>query len=332
MLGVISTLGSLLSLYSMTLLSVVRAYNLTQLSIPTPASTKEKVYIFAIFVSVFFLALVVACIPLMPEFEEYFINGIYYGPEIPLFTGAPSMARHQDILKVYYGRIKRQLSWDNVRQLISDMFTKDHGSVVGSDLGFYGNDGVCLFKYFVKRDDPQKGFSGAILITNSVCFVTVLVSYALVTIVARSLGQASHASSSSRNNSKLQQKITIIIGTDFICWTPFALCSLLNYLDVADATGFYGLFSIVILPINSMINPLIYDKLITKSISRVWSRSRSVMEDMSNRVFSRALEEEGQGQGEIEEEEGQGGIEMRRLGKVETLTSFVLSSTNQEEH
>ncbi|KAL5259898.1 hypothetical protein ACHWQZ_G010125 [Mnemiopsis leidyi] len=317
LLGVISTLGSLLSLYSMTLLSVVRAYNLTQLSVPQAPTTKEKLKIFLTFFAMLILALLVSCIPLMPVFEDYFINGIYYGTEVPLFTGAPDMTKHQQIIDTYYHTKSGKLSWKFIRRLVTGMFTSDQALVGGRDLGFYGNDGVCLFKYFVKDTDPQRAFSAAILIANSVCFLTVLVSYGLVTAVARSLSSASNAA---RSNSKLQRKITIIIVTDFICWTPFATVSLLNYLELIDATSHYAFFSTIILPINSMINPLIYDRILTSRISRIFKKSKekvktlTILHSRSEIPYNAERNEE---------------VELRALSKVKTLTSLALSSPSR---
>ena len=316
-LGVISTLGSLLSLYSMTLLSVVRAYNLTKLSVPRSPTTAEKLRIFFTFFAMMIVALLVSCIPLMPVFEDYFINGIYYGTEIPLFTGSPDMKKHEHIIEAYYvTKLRDKSSWERIRRLIAGMFTNDQAPIGGIDLGFYGNDGVCLFKYFVRDTDPQQGFSAVILITNSICFFTVLVSYGLVTAVARSLSSASNAT---RSNSKLQRKITIIIGTDFICWTPFAIVSLLNYLELIDATPYYALFSTIVLPINSMINPLIYDRVITRNITNISRKTRAKVRTLTdllcqtqrNNELNVAVEEE---------------LELKTLSKVQTLTSFALSS------
>ena len=73
----------------------------------------------------------------------------------------------------------------------------------------------------------------------------------------------------------MQRKISIIIATDFFCWVPFVIVCCLHSLEVLDATPWYALFSIIILPINSVINPLLYDNTITSFISRSASRLHS---------------------------------------------------------
>jgi hypothetical protein len=47
--------------------------------------------------------------------------------------------------------------------------------------------------------------------------------------------------------------------TDFFCWAPFIVISALHYYLIVDASSWYATFSILILPINSVINPVLYD-------------------------------------------------------------------------
>ena len=77
-----------------------------------------------------------------------------------------------------------------------------------------------------------------------------------------------------KRNRRMNQKIAIIIITDFMCWVPFIVICILHSLEVLDATPWYSIFSIVILPINSVINPLLYDDVMTNAI-RVHLRTLS---------------------------------------------------------
>ena len=44
-----------------------------------------------------------------------------------------------------------------------------------------------------------------------------------------------------------------------MCWAPFIFISVIHNLKVIDATKWYASFAMTLLPVNSMINPLIYD-------------------------------------------------------------------------
>ena len=166
-LGVLSTTGSLLSISSMTCLSIYRIYSIRRLF-----SSRELSRLFVCFTVIFLLFLVccVLAIVLIPifQFEDYFLNGIYYN-NITLFVGAPSLQDHINILEKYYGRLRDSLvSWPVIRNLVGDMFTNDHGGISGSNQNFYGNSGVCVFKYFVTDLDPQRLFSLSMLSVNFV--------------------------------------------------------------------------------------------------------------------------------------------------------------------
>ena len=72
-------------------------------------------------------------------------------------------------------------------------------------------------------------------------------------------------------NKRLQRKITLIIMTDFCCWIPFIVMCFLHSVEVTDASPYYSLFSIIVLPINSVINPLLYDDTIGVLLSKMFT-------------------------------------------------------------
>ena len=62
-----------------------------------------------------------------------------------------------------------------------------------------------------------------------------------------------------KQNETLQRKISVIIVTDFLCWVPFIIISAFHNFKVIDATTWYANFTMLVLPLNSVINPLIYE-------------------------------------------------------------------------
>ena len=78
------------------------------------------------------------------------------------------------------------------------------------------------------------------------------------------------------------KRIAIIISTDFLCWVPFIVVCALHSLDIIDATPWYSLFSMVILPINSVINPLLYDDVVANALR---TPVRSLSARISNSTF-----------------------------------------------
>ena len=228
---------------------------------------------------VIFLALTavtIAVIPIIKLFKDFFVNGVKYAKELKLFIGTPGKVDITEVLEAYYGRMKTTtLSWNRIHGMVSEMFSHDTGSKdytnTLSIVHFYGNDGVCLFKYFVDNNDPQKMFVWGILAVNFVCFLFISTSYLLIALItSRSSKNVTSNSKGDKKASKrtkrMNQRIAFIIFTDFICWIPFILICILHSVEILDATPWYGVFSMLILPINSVINPLIYDDTIVKLV------------------------------------------------------------------
>ena len=58
----------------------------------------------------------------------------------------------------------------------------------------------------------------------------------------------------------------MIILTDFLCWIPFTVLCILHYEEVIDGEPLYPYSSILILPINSLLNPLLYSPIISDKL------------------------------------------------------------------
>ena len=243
--------------------------------IPGEVTLMSSIKVVAISIIIVLLSISVAMAPTINGFEDYFINGIRYDKEIKLFLGTVSKGTHFRVFEKYFGRMDdRVLSWDLIDEMVSEMFSHDYPARdftrTTNKVGFYGNDGVCLFKYFIRSSDPQKAFVWSTVVLNFVCFGVISVCYIIISIVS---AKSSNKVKSSGNNAKARQRnrrmnrrISIIITTDFLCWVPFIIICMLHYFELLDATPWYSIFSMVILPINSVINPLLYNDIIMRNL------------------------------------------------------------------
>ena len=279
-MGVVSSTGSQISLFAMVVLSLNRLLMMNRTAPRSRGSGSlspmQIIPMVTIAVLVIFISMAVSYVPLMTIMEDFFVNGLHYDKSIVLFVGAPSKEEHISILEKYYSKFRGDpnLSWSTVRRLVRNMFSQSYGGVQGVRLHFYGNDGVCLFKYFVTPDDPQAFYSLALLLINFISFLIITSSYAIIYLKSvspsRRISKTSTKSSKSRKReSALQRKLALIIITDFFCWIPFVIISGLHYMYAVDATPWYATFSILILPINSVINPLLYNTFITDNLAAV---------------------------------------------------------------
>ena len=281
-LGVISTVGSQLSLFSMTALSCIRAYGLLRdkMTIPGPVNRKVVLKVTAMALAIVTVSLVIALTPLVPSFEDYFVQGMYYDPSYQVMIGFPNKDRHIQILRAYYDRNITDLSWSEIGEKINGMFSQYHGNITKSPVHFYGNDGVCLFKYFVRSDDARRSRNPletdsvdkkgdiivwTMLMVNLICFAVITGCY--IAIMWDTLNSTKQSGQQDRpdrqkENRAMQNRITLIIVTDFLCWVPFIIVSGLHNTGHIDASTWYVPFAMIVLPLNSVINPVIYDKLL----------------------------------------------------------------------
>ena len=291
-MGVISTVGSQVSLFAMTALSIIRIYGMTfrRMGIPGPANRSTAIKLASLVTGIITASLAIAVTPLIPSLEEYFVQGMYYDPIYKVFIGFPNKEKHVNVLQTHYNttNITMDFTWKEIGEKVDGMFTQQHGYLSRRPVHFYGNDGVCLFKYFVRSDDARrirqtiestaditdrKGDPVVWLMlgVNLVCFIIITFCYIVINIQTRISSRRSgqhHNPDRVRDNRSLQNKITLIVATDFLCWVPFIIISGMHNLGVFDATKWYVTYAMIALPLNSVINPLIYDKTLTELLGR----------------------------------------------------------------
>ena len=296
-LGVISTVGSQLSLFSMTTLSCIIMYGVVfkKMSIPSEVTRRSVLKATLLALTLLMVSLAISVTPLLPFFEDYFVQGIYYQTDKKQLLGFPDKVYHYKILgldEYFYHQI---YSWSKIREKMSEVY----GDLPSYLVHFYGNDGVCLFKYFVRRDneytqenilDKDKTPDAddildvgdeiiktrnvtvwTMLVVNLICFVVVTVCYIAITCKTRKSTQESGQLDNPdrlRENKAMQNRIILIIVTDFLCWVPFIMISGMHNLKYIDASTWYTPFAMTVLPINSVINPLLYDKVLLAFIMR----------------------------------------------------------------
>ena len=295
-LGIISTLGSQISLFTMTVLSIIRMYGLTckPMIIPGPVNRKSILKVTFLGMMTITAALAIALVPLAPSLEDYFVQGMHYDPSYKVFVGFPNKERHEKILQAHYNmtestkNFSAKMTWKAIGEKVDDMFSNQFGNLSRRPVHFYGNDGACLFKYFVRTDDArrsrqplaagnkQTGFQGdpvvwTMLVVNLFCFIVITCCYIVIISKTRQSSQNSgqHNNQERRKNEQsIQKKIMVIITTDFLCWVPFIIISGLHNLHYIDASKWYGSFAMIVLPFNSVINPLVYDKSLEELITK----------------------------------------------------------------
>ena len=283
-LGVVSTFGAEMSLLAMTCLSVFRALGTNRLKLFMSRHGGVKMIILVLVIVA--VSFILAYMPLVERYEDYFVSAMtYLNARIKIFPSSIVTKKiHLEKIKTYFGkiRISRVKTWKKINQLTDEMFTKDYGGLGRQKIHFYGNDGVCLFKYFVSKEDPQIAYVWGCLAWNALCFLIIFICYTKVLIfskeskrqITRKRGINLDEEQADEEARKTQKHITAIVLTDFLCWIPFIVLCVLHFAEVIDAKPLYTVSSVVILPINSMINPILYNNAFSRSIKIMLTRCR----------------------------------------------------------
>ena len=90
MVGVVSTIGAQLSLFAMVTLALTRAINIVRGSLvkPRPATARDWVYVAMVLGMIGGVSVAIATTPLLPPFQDFFVNGQTYDPALRIFSGA----------------------------------------------------------------------------------------------------------------------------------------------------------------------------------------------------------------------------------------------------
>ena len=268
-LGVLNAMSAQVSTTAMTVLSFYRMVVVVRQRPATILSPKRTISLIAIVSAlIIVISSLFALFPVLGN-QDYFIYGLYYGEEMPLFTGSVNKLKHIKVLEKYYGRLRKTVSWKSIQSLVQGMFTADYGGVTPKVVPKYGVSNVCLFKYFVTPTEDHKTFVISYLAYFALCFIAITVNYTVIAAVYKTSSARSAGSKTEENNMKLQRKIAFMIFTDFLCWGPFLTYTFLHYFELVDASKTYAMFSLVILPVNSVCNPIIYDDAWKKAVDKL---------------------------------------------------------------
>ena len=143
-----------------------------------------------------------------------------------------------------------------ITPLLHDVYFHDFDR----NVHFYGRSAVCLpFHLSAERIVGWEYSVSIFLGLNSASFIFILAAYL---VMYRTITKAGNAVRSTRTNqdSTIAKRMMFIILTDFFCWFPVIIISILSltghFHDPKAAA--YAWIAVFVLPINSSLNPLLY--------------------------------------------------------------------------
>ncbi|XP_060586486.1 uncharacterized protein LOC132742176 [Ruditapes philippinarum] len=125
---------------------------------------------------------------------------------------------------------------------------------------FYSKSGVCLALPLSKERSPGWLYSVLIFIGfNFVTFILIALGQILIFCeVRRAASTMKKKSSARRNDLKVARNLLLLVGTDFACWFPIGCMGIMTLHGYSIPGEVYAWTAVLVLPINSAINPFLY--------------------------------------------------------------------------
>ncbi|XP_039271686.2 uncharacterized protein LOC120346100 [Styela clava] len=268
-LGALLLIGSENSVFTLT---IITGYRLKSVLRPYAKSTTMKLVLFMIAFSWTF-SIMLGLIPIAVGTRDFFVDSIWYDKN-PLFStidrsDAKSVTRWL-IPKEKYddeSTVHAIGTWSLLESQIKDLNPEYK---VQRRFGYYSTHGVCLPTLFPDRHlDTAWPYSLFIIIINFIAFFFILIGYIKIYRKAIEKNFAVSDETMAERAGRMQRKVTRIVVTDFLCWMPICLMGFLQVFGVPISKDAYVPVSLIIIPINSALNPFLY----SDAPDYIWEKS-----------------------------------------------------------
>nr|XP_009859681.2 G-protein coupled receptor GRL101 precursor-like isoform X1 [Ciona intestinalis] len=251
------------------------------------------------------------CLAVLPMYALTVIDGAWLPSKFFNSTIVPikSAQNFMDRMEVYVlnysenaTRSNGTVQWSTIQTFLNVHSPKNR--IMGL-YGYYSSSSVCISRLFVTP--LQQGWRISITIVSINFFVFVFIALAYLAIYKRAKQQP--RKNDTDRSVKMQSKIFRLVTTDFFCWVPICIMAFIHFARVANLDGTaYVIVAVVLMPINSVLNPLLYsnalDNLLKKTLL-AWRASRQKAALLQGEMFQRFKLQESAGTSDKAESDNQ---------------------------
>ena len=133
---------------------------------------------------------------------------------------------------------------------------------VKNTFGFYSSSTVCLPDFYSKSF-LASNFSFVLMSFNLLLIVLISTGYIFIHYKISSSKVKIVSTNRTEQERKFMVRVSLIVVTDIVCWLPIIVFTYANYFGYQIPDIVVPLSSIVLLPINSFVNPFLYSKVET---------------------------------------------------------------------
>ena len=216
------------------------------------------------------LSICLSVIPMLGVTSSYFVHSISFSSRFHRSGWIEGAQLKQFMSR--YAFLSNKTVKDYGSELESiEMFLKNNlpESLPMRMFGYYGATSVCMPRFYVGSGEPTWEYTIALITVNFLCFVFVAASYVLIFLRSAKSSASVRSKQSTKSDSKssrIQGRIARIIATDFCCWIPICVMAYVR-LGIDFSNIVYQISAVILLPINSALNPFLFSSLPDKLIS-----------------------------------------------------------------
>ena len=145
---------------------------------------------------------------------------------------------------------------------------------------FYSQTGICIPLPVTRNDFEGHGYSfGILIVLNFVLFMLIAVGQVIIYWSIRSNRLTITDTTQKSKDQTIARRLITVVMSDFLCWFPIGLLGLLSSTGTAVPGEINVAIAILVLPLNSALNPFLY------TLNMIMERRRRSKEDRLRKLL-----------------------------------------------
>ena len=268
-IGSLAVISSETSCFLMVVLTAFRLRNITNAMESLTSSWRAwKVSIGMAWLS----AIIISFIPLLDATSEYFIHSFSFSTAFHNGTLNATSLRQFACRVAALHNTTILLQHNSNRFLSAKQFVNTKSNLPSNAsvdfFGYYGATSICMPRFYVRYDEKSSEYTLSIITINFICFIFIALSYVIIWRISSESSNLLRKHKNKKKTARMSRRIARIVATDF-CWIPICIMTYVSLGSIFSEDSFllaYQISAVLLLPINSAINPFLFSSLPDKLI------------------------------------------------------------------
>ena len=263
-----SIVGSLAVISSETfcfLMVILTAFRLKNVTNPLGSLTSSLLPWKCGIIASWLLSLALSIFPWINFTSQYFLHSFSYTSSFQ--SGQWNISRLEQFVCRFAALINATIKFTGNSFQSVEAFVQN-GSPINESInlfGYYGQTSVCMPRFYVGYGESSWEYTFAITTINFLSFLFIAVGYFFIYKYSSASSAGLRSSKADNQAAKMQKRIARIIATDFCCWIPICIMAYVR-LGIGFSNIVYQISAVLLLPINSAMNPFLFSSLPDKLI------------------------------------------------------------------